>query len=386
MVKPVAQSYIRKEPVMRKSTTVVALDAHKKFLQVAMLIGRAKEFIEWTVANEPAAIRRMVRKILRLAKGRVRICYEAGPCGYALKREIEKLGVECVVIAPSLIPRKPGDRIKTDRRDARKLAELFRAGLLTEVAPPTEGEESLRDLCRCREDANGDYHRAQHRLNKMLLRRGIIWQGGKSSWTKKHWEWLRSLTFDHPADKIVFEDYLSNVELMKERLNRLEQALEAAAEEEPYRERVAALKCFRGIRTVTAVTLVSELHDFRRFTSPRDLMGYLGLVPSEHSSSDRKSRGNITKTGNSHARRVLIEAAWQYRHPPRIGDQLRKRREGQSATVVAIADKAGQRLYRRYSSMYRRGKPVGKVIVAVARELVGFIWAALFPLTAKAAA
>ena len=264
-MKPVAQSYIRKEPVVRKSITYVGLDAHKKLIMVALLIGRSKEFIEWTVANEAGAIRRMVRKILRLAKGPVRICYEAGPCGYALKRMIEDLGVECVVIAPSLIPRKPGDRIKTDRRDARKLAELFRAGLLTEVKTPTEGEESLRDLCRCREDAKGDLHRAQHRLIKMLLRRGMIWTGGKSNWTQKHRAWLRTLTFVHPADKIVFEDYLASVELLEERVKGLEAALAAAADEDPYRERVAALRCFRGIKTVTAVTLVSELHDFRRF-------------------------------------------------------------------------------------------------------------------------
>ncbi len=370
---------------MSQSTTVVGMDAHKKMIWVAMLIGRLKDPIEWSVVNEVSAIRRMVRRIQREAKGQVRMCYEAGPCGYALKRTIEGLGMECVVIAPSLIPRKPGDRIKTDRRDARKLAELFRAGLLTEVTPPTEGEESVRDLCRCREDAKADLLRSRHRLGKMLLRRGIVWQGGKSSWTIKHRQWLHSLRFDHPADQLVFNDYLASIEHLEERVKGLEVALEAVSNEDPYREPVGTLRCFRGIDTVTALTLVAELHDFRRFKSPRDLMGFLGVVPSEYSSSDRVRRGHITKAGNSHARRVLIEAAWHYRHPHRLGEALRRRRKGQPATVIAIADRAGMRLHRKFNKLHGRGKPIGKVVVAVARELVGFIWAALYPLSVKAA-
>ncbi len=363
--------------------TYVALDAHMRMLQVAMLVPGSEVPIEWQVANENGAIRRMLKKIGREAKGEVRMCYEAGPCGYALQRTLKELGVDCVVIAPSLIPVKPGERIKTDKRDARKLVGLFRAGLLTEVHPPTPGEEAVRDLSRCREDARADMGRARHRLGKMLLRRGIVWKGGKKNWSQAYMKWLRTLEFDHPADKRVFNDYLLAIEHLEERLKGLVRALEAAAQEDPYRERVAALRCFQGIDTVTAMTLVAELHDFRRFQSARELMGYLGLVPSEHSSSDRRRLGSITKAGNSHARRALIESSWHYRHPPRLGAALRKRREGQAAAVIAIADKAAQRLHRKYWKLQARGKPMPKVVVAVARELVGFLWAVLYPASVR---
>ena len=369
---------------MRDVITHVALDAHMRMLQVAMLLPGRDVPIEWQVANEAGAIRRMVKKILREAKGEVRMCYEAGPCGYALQRTLKELGVDCVVIAPSLIPVKPGERIKTDKRDARKLVGLFRAGLLTEVHPPTPGEEALRDLSRCREDAKGDMVRARHRLSKMLLRRGIMWEGGKKNWSQAYMKWLRTLKFDHPADQLVFEDYILAIEHLKERLKGLESALVAAAQQDPYRERVGALRCFQGIDTVTAITVVAELHDFRRFQSARDLMGFLGLVPSEHSSGESRRRGSITKAGNTHARRVLIESAWHYRHPPRLGASLRKRRAGQAATVIAIADKAAQRLHRRFRRLQARGKPMPKVVVAVARELVGFLWAVLYPASVQA--
>ncbi|MBI2931375.1 MAG: IS110 family transposase [Planctomycetes bacterium] len=355
-----------------------------RMLQVAMLLPGSDVPIEWQVANEGGAIRRMVKKIQREAKGEVRMCYEAGPCGYALQRTLKDLGVDCMVIAPSLIPMKPGDRIKTDKRDARKLAGLFRAELLTEVHPPTPGEESVRDLSRCREDAKADLMRARHRLSKMLLRRGIVWEGGKKNWSQAYMKWLRTLSFDHPADKLVFGDYLLAIEHLEERLQGLDSALESASQKDPYRGPVAALRCFQGIDTVTAITVVAELHDFRRFQSARELMAFLGLVPSEHSSSDSRKLGSITKTGNGHARRVLIESAWHYRHPPRLGPALRKRREGQAAAVIAVADKAAQRLHRKFGKLQARGKPMPKVVVAVARELVGFLWAVLYPASAQA--
>ena len=368
---------------MSNPITYVGLDAHMKMLQVAMLLPGSEAAVEWQVANEGGAIRRMVKRIEREAKGGIRMCYEAGPCGYALQRTLKELGVDCEVIAPSLIPVKPGDRIKTDKRDARKLASLFRAGLLTEVHPPTPGEEAIRDLSRCREDAKQDMVRARHRLGKMLLRRGIRWEGGKKNWSMAYMKWLRTLEFAHPADKQVFADYLLAIEHLEERLKGIESALEAAAQQEPYRERVAALRCFQGIDTVTAITVVAELHDFRRFQSPRNLMGFLGMVPSEHSSSDSRRLGSITKAGNGHARRVLIESSWHYRHSPRLGVPLRKRREGQAASVIAIADKAAQRLHRKYVKLQARGKPMGKVVVAIARELAGFLWAVLYPMSMK---
>lgn len=370
---------------MREGTTFVGLDAHKESIQVAMLVPGREEPIEWKVVNEGGAVRRMVKKIQKEACGDVNACYEAGPCGYALQRTMKELGVECVVIAPSLIPVKPGDHIKTDKRDARKLVGLFRAGLLTEVHPPTEGEEAIRDLCRCREDAKEDLLRAKHRLGKMLLRRGLRWEGGKRNWTESHRTWLRSLPFVHPADKLVFEDYLLAIEYLEERIRSLDSALEAAVKQDPYREPVAALRCFSGIDTTTAATLVAELYDFGRFRSPRELMSYLGLVPSEHSSSESRRLGGITKAGNSHVRRVLVESSWHYRHRPYIGEKLRKRREGQESGVIAIANKAALRLHRKFRRLHERGKPITKVVVAVARELVGFLWAVLYPMSVKTA-
>jgi transposase len=370
---------------VRENTTFVGLDAHKKTIQVALLTPATRIAVEWKVNNEPAAIRRMAKRLLKEGKGQIRACYEAGPCGYALQRQLRNLGVDCQVIAPSLIPIKPGEHIKTDRRDARKLAELFRAGLLTEVHPPTPEEEALRDLCRAREDAKEDQLRCRHRLVKMLLRRGTIWPPGRKAWTQGHRQWLRSLPFERESDRAVFDDYLLAIEQVEGRIETLEARLESAAQEEPYREPVAWLRCFRGIDTVTAITIVAELHDFRRFTSPRGLMSYLGLVPKEHSSGESRRRGSITKAGNNHVRRVLIETAWHYRHPHAIGISLRKRREGQPPKVVAIADKAAQRLYQRFYRLGARGKPACRIVVAVARELVGFLWSVLYPRAAAMA-
>jgi len=360
---------------MEKGITFVGMDAHKVAIKLAVLLPGQTKPVEWQLANEKAAVRRMVRKVQRLAPDEVRFCYEAGPCGYALQRWIQEAGV-CVVIAPSLIPRKPGDRIKTDRRDARKLAELYRAGLLTEVHPPTPEDEAVRDLCRAREDAHEDLVRCRHRLSKMLLRRGWIWNGSKRAWSQGHRLWLRSLRFEQEADQVVLDDYLLAIEHVEQRLRGLEQHIEAASQQPAYAEAVGALRCFRGIDTLTAMGLVAELHDFMRFDSARGLMAFLGLVPSEFSSAESERRGAITKAGNRHARRLLIEAAWHYRHRPNPSS-LKRRRQGQSPEVVALADKAMHRLHRRFNRMLAKGKPRPKVVVAVARELAGFVWAAL---------
>jgi len=364
---------------MKTDITWVGLDAHKKAINVAVLVAQERQPQEWIVENKPAALRRLVKKLVREADGReVRCCYEAGPCGYALQRKIESEGpVICEVIAPALIPRKPGERIKTDRRDARKLAELLRAGLLTEVQAPTPEQEAVRDLCRAREDAKQDQMRCRHRLDKLLLRRGIVYGGGKKSWTQTHRQWLRTLQFEYGSDQAAFEDYLLAIEHVEERLKTLEQHMHVAAGIDGFAKPVGWLRCFRGIDTVTAVSLVAELHGIERFASPRELMAYLGLVPSEHSSSERVRRGGITKAGNSHARRLLIEASWHYRHPPRVGSALKERREGQPTAVIAIADKAQQRLYRRQRHLSARGKTATQAVVAGARELSGFLWSAL---------
>jgi transposase len=375
---------------MKQVTTYVGIDAHKKDLFIAMLIGNQTTPVTWQLANEPQAVRRLVRKLEREAPGPVQMCYEAGPCGYALQRQVTTARVTCQVIAPALIPRKPGERIKTNRRDARKLAELLRAGLLTEVQAPTPEQEAVRDLCRAREDAKQDQLRCRHRLGKLLLRRGIVYGGGKKAWTQTHRKWLRTVKFEHPSDQAAFDDYLLAIEQVEERIHTLEQRMQATAETAPFATPVGWLRCFGGIDTVTALSLVAELHGIERFASPRELMAYLGLVPSEHSSSERPRRGAITKAGNSHARRLLIEASWHYRHPPRLGVALKQRRQGQPAAVVAIPDKAQQRLYRRQRHLTGRGKRPAQAVVAAARELSGFIWAALLhqhqqPLTRAAA-
>ena len=363
---------------MQEVSTYVGLDVHQREIVVSMLRGVATESVEWKVAHDSAGIRRLVRKLKQSARGEIECAYEAGPCGYTLQRQLRGAGVACQVVAPSLIPIKPGERIKTDRRDARKLAEHLRAGLLTEVHPPSEADEAVRDLCRCREDAKEDLMRVRHRLSKMLLRRGRVYRAGRN-WTKRHREWLGRQRFEHAADQAVFEDYLLAIEQLEERVVGLDTRLTEVAATEAYRERVGWLRCFRGIDTVAAMTILAELHDFARFGSPRQLMAYLGLVPSEHSSGAATHRGAITKSGNRHVRRMLVQVAWHYRHRPAVGAALRKRRRDQPAAILALADRAQQRLHRRYCRLLLGcHKPHQKVVIAVARELVGFLWAALY--------
>lgn len=365
---------------MRKPSTFVGMDVHKKDIAVALLIEGTRVPLEWQVANEPSAVKRFAKKLQHEGHGTVQCVYEAGPCGYALQRQLREQGLACDVVAPSMIPIRPGEKIKTDRRDARKLAELSRAGLLTVVHPPTEDEEAVRDLCRGRDDARLDLMRARHRLGKFLLRRGRVFgEGSARAWSQKHRWWLGKQSFERTAERIMFEDYLLSVEQTEARRRSLELHLEDIAREGRYAAAVGWLRCFRGIDTVTAITLIAELHDFRRFRSPSQLMAYLGLVPSEYSSGPHRQRGSITRTGNRHVRRLLIEAAWHYRHKPRVSEALARRRHGQPASTIALADKAQLQLCRRYRRMERRGKHPTKIVVAVARELVGYIWAALAP-------
>jgi transposase len=367
---------------MKQVTTYVGIDAHKKDLFIAMLIGHERTPVTWQLANDPNAVRRLVRKLEREAPGPVHAFYEAGPCGYALQRRLTTSRVTCEVVAPALIPRKPGERIKTNRRDARKLGELGRAGLLTVVRPPTLEEEAVRDLCRARDDAREDLQRCRHRLGKLLLRRGLHYPG--RNWTRGHRQWMTSLTWTHAAEQAVVEDYLLAIDQTEARLRELDVRLTATAATEPYRAPVGWLRCFRGIDTLSAMLLLAELHDFRRFGSPRALMAYVGLVPGEDSSGEKHRRGRITRAGNAAVRRVLVETAWHYQHRPSIGAALTRRRKGQPGRVIAIADKAQQRLCRRFRQLAAAHKPAPKIVVAIARELAGFLWAALQPEPANA--
>ena len=362
---------------MKQVTTYVGIDAHKKDLFIAMLIGQEKTPVTWQLANEPQAVRRLVRKLEREAPGPVRVFYEAGPCGYALQRQVTTSRVSCDVIAPALIPRKPGERVKTNRRDARKLAELGRAGLLTAVQPPTPEDEAVRDLARARDDAREDLQRCRHRLGKLLLRRGLHYAG--RNWTRAHRQWIDSLTWTHAAERAVVDDYLLAIDHTEARLLELDARLAEIAERDPYREPVGWLRCFRGIDTLTAMLILAELHDFRRFASAPALMAYLGLVPGEDSSGEKHRRGRITRTGNALVRRLLVETAWHYQHRPSVGVALTRRRKGQPGRVIAIADKAQQRLCRRFRKLAAEHKPAPKIAVAIARELAGFLWAALQP-------
>jgi transposase len=362
---------------MKNVTTYVGIDAHKKDLFVAMLIGHEKTPVTWQVANEPHAVCRLVRKLEREAPGPVHVFYEAGPCGYALQRQMTTPRVTCDVVAPALIPRKPGERVKTNRRDARKLVELGRAGLLTAVQPPTPDDEAVRDLARARDDAREDLQRCRHRLGKLLLRRGLHFSG--RNWTRVHRQWIDRLTWTHAAERAVVDDYLLAIDHTAARLGELDARLAEIAETEPYREPVGWLRCFRGIDTLTAMLILAELHDVRRFPSAPALMAYLGLVPGEDSSGEKHRRGRITRTGNALVRRLLVETAWHYQHRPSVGVGLTRRRKGQPGRVIAIADTAQQRLCRRFRKLAAEHKPAPKVAVAIARELAGFLWAALQP-------
>lgn len=362
-----------------KNIIYVGMDVHKASINVSVFSynGKTPED-EWQLSNEPRALKKMIKKLKDMANGGVvYAAYEAGPCGYVLQRVLCGAEIDCIVVAPSLIPHKPGERIKTDRRDARKLATLLRSELLTAVNPPSVEDEAVRDLTRSREATKEDQMRARHRVGKMLLRQGLVFHEG-TNWTKRHREWLKQVRFEDPISQRVFESYVLVLEQTEERLKHIDEHLEEVSQNERYREHVGWLRCLRGIDTVTAMSILAELHDFRRFSSPRELMSFLGLTPSEYSSASRVKRGSITKAGNSHVRRVLIEAAWNYRHRPSVSAYMRKRRKGQPANVLAIADRAQERLHHRYFKL-KEGykKPHNVVAVAIARELVGFIWAIL---------
>jgi len=356
--------------------TYIGLDVHKRSIAVAVRPpGRSVQDEE--LPNEPKAIARWAVRRKRESGGSLRCAYEAGACGFALQRHFEKLGIRCDVVAPSLVPRKPGERIKTDRRDARKLAEYLEGGHLTVVHPPTAAQEAVRDVCRAREDARQDRMRCRHRLSKFLLRRGRTFTPGRQHWTDAHRAWLSSLSFAEAVDKIVYDDYRLALAHTNARIQALDCQIMALAQESPHKAAVGSLRCFRGIDTRTAFGLVTELHSIQHFDRATGLMAFVGLVPSEASSGERQRRGAITKAGNGHARRLLIESAWHARHKPAIPAALRKRREGQPPEIIAMAELAQQRLHRRYWRLVERGKPTTVAVTAVARELAGFVWAAL---------
>jgi len=355
----------------------VGMDVHKDSVMVAVLPETAPEpTLVKRLPNDVGKLRRFFDRVAR--DGEVRACYEASGAGYVLERALTEWGHGCEVVAPSLIPKRPGERRKHDRRDATDLARLYRAGELVTIRIPTAEEERVRDLVRCRETFQREILKSRHYVLKFLARRGFVYREG-ANWTGKHFTWLRRLLSGdalEAEDRTVFAEYLSLLDYKLQRREELDRRIEELALEPANREAVGRLCAFKGIRTHAAMVLVTEIGDFRRFERPGQLMAYLGLVPSEHSSGERQRLGAITKAGNSRCRHVLVQAAWSYRHPPRLGGPLRRRQEGQPPEVIGHSWKAQHRLHKRFRQLeYRKNSRIAAV--AVARELAGFVWAVM---------
>ena len=351
----------------------IGVDVHRVTIAVAIAEQDGAPSSYGNISNDPSAIRKLMTR-LSGPDVRLRVAYEAGPTGYALHRQLATLGIECMVVAPSLIPVRSGDKVKTDRRDALKLARLLRSGDLTPVWVPDQAHEALRSLVRSRADAKADELRAKHRLSKFLLRQGCQPPVSVRNWSMRHFQWLRPLQFEHVADQVVFADYLAEVTAAGERIKRLETALHQCAANSSQVALIRALQGFRGIGFLSAVTIVAEAGDLRRFRTAPQLMAYAGVVPSESSSGSKQHRGPITKTGNRLLRHVFGEAAHHARHAPRVAGTLKQRQANLPAPVVELAWRAQLRLHARYRHLGSRVGPQ-KALTAVARELAGFIWA-----------
>ena len=360
----------------KHSEAFVALDTSKLRNAVAIAeTGRDEARFLGEIENSPAAISKLVRK-LEPKYERLTFCYEAGPTGYELQRHINSLGHECIVAAPSLIPKKPGDRVKTNRRDAVSLAKLLRAGDLSAVWVPDRRHEAMRDLTRARETAVMDLRRKRQQISASLLRQGRWYAAAKKTWTKAHVQWLVSQKFEQPERRIVLEEMILAMRQAQERIERLEQEIKARVPEWSLAKMVTAFMALRGIDLISAAVLLAELGDLSRFPTAPEVMGYLGLGCSEASTGDTIRRGPITKSGNRRARRTLVECAWSYQHPPRIGAAKQQKVAAAPPKVREIAWKAQCRLNRRYRALIKRGKLKTVAITAVARELAGFVWAA----------
>ncbi|MFZ5447552.1 MAG: IS110 family transposase [Thermodesulfobacteriota bacterium] len=368
---------------MRTSVLYVGLDVHKMSMDVAIAAAGGQVRHYGKIGGDLEALDKLVRK-LQAGGATLRFAYEAGPCGYQVYRHLTAQGLPCLVAAPSLIPRRPGDRLKNDRRDAVTLARLFRAGELTPVQVPDPEDEAMRDLTRAREDAKSVERRAKQRTAAFLLRHGHRFSG-KTTWGRGYWRWLRGLYLEHPAQQIVLQEYLDAVREATARVQRLTAQIRELVPQWRRAPVVRAYQALRGVSLLVAATVVAEVGDLNRFYNPKELMAYLGLVPSEHSSGASVRRGPITKTGNGHARRVLVEAAWAYRLRARITRPLLQRQEGLPQSIRQISWKAQLRLCARYRRLLARGKAKQTIVTAIARELAAFIWAigkAVEPVTA----
>jgi|GraSoiStandDraft_4_1057263.scaffolds.fasta_scaffold48627_1 transposase len=360
---------------MQSTVRYVGLDVHKDTIVMAVAeAGTQPAEIFATLANDPAAVLSRLRKLGPLPA--MVVCYEAGPTGYELYRFLNAAGVQCHVVAPSMVPTQNGNRVKTDRRDARRLAHFLRSGDLTAIWVPDEHTEALRDLTRSRDDAKQAERTARHQLSKFLLRKGRRFDG-KSHWTLAHWAWIKQQTFAHEAANRVLTDYIRTAERATQRVQGLMLDISQLVESWALAPLVKNLQAFRGVQLVTAAGLAAEVGDFHRFATAGQFMGFVGLVPSEHTSGPKRRQGGITKSGNRHLRRLLIEAGWHYyRTPLRVSAELHARRVGIPQAVIDIADKALKRLGTKSYWMKQGTKPPNKIVTALARELAGFVWAA----------
>ncbi len=359
---------------MKHYSKYVGMDVHKEEIMISVAAaGNGEAAYYGAIQNDPETIAKTIRRIVK-KEDDAAFCYEAGPCGYGIYRQIRDMGYRCDVVAPSLIPRKTGDRVKTDRRDSLSLARLYRAGELTSVWVPEKEQEGMRDLSRAREDMKRIERHCRQRLSAFLLRNGKKYTG-RSKWTKAHFRWFEKITFQRPAQQIVFQEYVDMVKAAQGRVAAMEEQMREAVDQWSMKPVLEGLMALRGVGFISAMTIVAEIGDISRFNRPGKFMAHLGLVPSEYSSGGRSKRGSITKTGNGHVRRVLVEAGWCYRLPARKTAAMQKKAERTSEAVQAIAWKAQKRLCRRYWHHVNRGKLTVQSCTAVARELTGFIWA-----------